>query len=505
LELGYPLLILSLFSAIISSALFIKKPKYAEILLYFSSSATFASFLILCAYFLTDTFSLWYVYSNSNAEMPVIFKFSAVWAGKEGSLLLWALFNLLATSFYISHGKKSKSKAKVAMVMTALSSYLLLNLVLFSNPFETLQYQPLNGVGLNPLLRTVEMVIHPPVVFLGYALASLLFAVTLFKAEYEEKVARIAWISLTAGIIIGGWWAYRTLGWGGFWGWDPVENSSLLPWLTLTAYFHVTRGREIFSYLTFTFVLFATFITRSGIISSVHAFGGEAADYSYLLPLLISIIPVALRIRTQIGSLCTQHLPTIFVSALVVVLLGTIAAVSLKVERTYYLVTFLPIFVLIALILVSKLKKIPMPAVLLHAGVLLVFLGATSVWVFESGEVVTLPDSGDLKLLNYYLEADIEKYTVTAHIKTSDTIIEPKVYIYKIERRDRVVSSVEIVSKLLWDEYYAIKDYDLKNGIFVLERYIVPMINAVWIGSALMLLAATLKLSGKVFKLRDKR
>uniref|UniRef100_A0A7C2SK77 Heme lyase CcmF/NrfE family subunit n=2 Tax=Archaeoglobus fulgidus TaxID=2234 RepID=A0A7C2SK77_ARCFL len=497
MEPGFLLLITSLITCFLAFTFFLaKKGQLGEILLYISTSIAFATLLLLLNYLITDSFSIWYVYANSNAEMSLLYKISALWAGREGSLLLWVVFNLLITSSYINWGKKDDRKAKVAAVMTLFTSYLIANIILFSNPFVVLPYTPPNGAGLNPLLRTVEMVFHPPVVFLAYSLSALLFSVTLANSYGERTVARLTWIFLTLGIVIGGWWAYRTLGWGGFWGWDPVENASLLPWLTLTAYFHLTRGREYFAYLTFSLILFATFITRSGIVSSVHSFG-EASEYSYIIPILFSLTPLVYKIRElSISSLCNRNLPVIFSSAALVVFLGTVAGISVTVKREYFLITFLPIFALIVLLAILKIKKISMPSTLTHLGVILLFVGATSVWLFEDARTITVTQNstGEYLLLDMKISGDAEKSTLTAFIKTPEGVIAPKLHFYP---DNRIVSTVEIVTEIFWDSYYAIKSFD-RNTV-TLEYYRVPMINAVWIGSALMVLGVFLRLSGKSF------
>ncbi|WP_456329006.1 cytochrome c biogenesis protein CcsA [Archaeoglobus sp.] len=502
MEPGFLLLVASLITSFSAFALFVaKKWELGEIFLYISTSTAFAALLLLINYFVTDTFSIWYVYANSNVEMPLIYKISAVWAGKEGTLLLWVVFNLLVTSFYINWGKKGEKKAKVAAIMTLFTTYLTVNILLFSNPFVVLPYTPPNGAGLNPLLRTVEMVFHPPVVFLAYSLSALLFSITLANSDGERTVARLTWIFLTLGIVIGSWWAYRTLNWGGFWGWDPVENASLLPWLTLTAYFHLTRGREYFVYLSFSLVLFATLVTRSGIISSVHSFGGEASDYSYIVPILLSLAPLISKIRNlSVSSLCNQNLPVIFLSAAVVVFLGTVAGVSVTVEKEYYLITFLPVFALITFLIALNIRRISMPTTLLHVGVILLFIGATSVWLFEDAETiaVTKNSTGDFSLLDLRISEDAEKYILTAFIQTPDGLISPEVYAYKVAGNQRV-SSVEIIPALLWDNYYSIKDLDWEKGTITLEYYRVPLINAVWIGSTLMVLGVLFRFSGKSF------
>jgi len=507
LEIGNFFLLFSLTTSVSSAVLFltalksrnIKYAKIAEDLLYASTSACFAALMLLTYYFLTDNFSVWYVYANSNLEMPTLYKLSAVWAGKEGSLLLWSFLTLLVTSLYISK-RKDLTKLKIGLIMSAFSSYLLIILEFTSNPFVTIPYLPTNGYGLNPLLRTFEMVIHPPVVFLAYSLSALLFSVVLpnsakGSASDQRAIAKLSWLFLTLGIVIGGWWAYRTLGWGGFWGWDPVENASLLPWITLTLYFHLRKHRELFAYLTFTFVLFATFVTRGGIISSVHSFGSGYSGYLYLAPLLASLIPIFSRIRDfeNIKSLCSPILPVLFSSAFIVVFMGTVANLMVKVERSYYLITFLPIFAMITLLAVLKIKKMNSTAKLIHAGLILLFLGSFSVWLFETHETLILGSENGFRLEDIWLNEDYEKLTVVAKIQTPYGVVHPAYVIYKIERKERGVSSVEIVSYPWKDEYFAITDFDLKKKSAVLEHYTIPLISCVWLGSALMVAGVILR------------
>ncbi|WP_202319262.1 cytochrome c biogenesis protein CcsA [Archaeoglobus neptunius] len=501
MELGNFLLLLSFLTCIASSLLFYGRRRLviAENLLYASLSFLLASLVLLIYYFVTDNFQIWYVYANSDAGMPLIYKISAAWAGKEGSLLLWAFFNLFLLSIYLNSGKKDDSKAITAFIVTVFSAYLLLILFLVSNPFATLSYVPSNGYGLNPLLRTIEMAVHPPVVFLAYSLSTLLFAIHLSNAEKSYIVSRVTWLTLTLGIVIGGIWAYRTLGWGGFWGWDPVENASLLPWLTLTLYFHVKKNREFFAYATFTLVLLATFITRSGIISSVHSFGGEYSDYFYVVPFTASLVPVIRRAMRfgELKSVCFSQLPVAFSAMLIVVLLGTLANLIVKVEKAYYLVTFLPIFAVLASVAALKIRNMDTARKMLHFGMILLFVGSASVWLFEQHETVNLGKNTEFKLMDMWIGEDAEKFTVYSKISTPYGEITPKVLIYKIDREDRRVSTVSVISYPWMDHYFAITSFDLKSGSVTIEYYRVPLILAVWVGSALMI-------AGEMFRLRGR-
>lgn len=245
-------------------------------------------------------FTILYVVRHTSTTLSPLYAFSAFWAGQEGSLLLWlwllSLFTLLVSI------KQEEEKNYVLAVLATVEAFFALILAFLSNPFAPAPHPFAEGMGLNPLLENFSMVIHPPTIFAGYAGLTIPFAYAiaylLAGKPIEEMVRKVrvwaivAWAFLGAGIIIGGWWAYIELGWGGYWAWDPVENSSLIPWLTATAFLHsavVTERRHhlkgwsfLFIVLSFLLCLFATFVTRSGFIQSVHAFA-ESPLGSYFL------------------------------------------------------------------------------------------------------------------------------------------------------------------------------------------------------------------------------
>lgn len=509
MEIGDLLLLFSLTATSFSALLFLlvlknrdfKLAPLAETLIHASTSACFAALALLFYYFISDNFSVWYVYANSNLEMPLMYKLSAVWAGEEGSLLLWAFYTLLITSIYLTGGKKDMVKVKAGLLMSAFASFLLILLTFSSSPFVTIPYMPSNGYGLNPLLRTFEMVIHPPIIFFAYSLSALLFSITLAK-DTDQMIARLTWLFLSMGIIVGGWWAYRTLGWGGFWGWDPVENSSLMPWVTLTLYFHTRRHKEIFAYLTFTLVIFAAFIARSGVISSLHSFGSDYFAFLYFIPMSSSLIPVVLRIRDfeNLKSFCSPLLPVLFYSALIVVFLGTIANLIFEVDRIYYTITFLPIFAMITVLVVLKIGGMNAALKVIHIGLIALFIGSASVWLLETHKVLKVESgaSGEFSLIDVWLNEDEEKFTVVSEIKTPYGLVHPKYFIYKVEREERGVASVELISYPWCDEYFALKDFNLQNKTVILEHYTVPLISFVWLGSILIMVGMVLRQSSKI-------
>lgn len=244
----------------------------------------------LLSYLLSDNFRYEYVFSYSARNQALAYKISAFWAGQEGSFLLWALFH---ASFGVLLTRK---KVPATMMTYSALQFLLLVVLIIKSPFRPMPGIQPDGMGLNPLLQDPWMVIHPPIVFLGYAALAVPFAWAihgLLTGRHKEVIAQalpwtlFAWSSLGAGIFIGGYWAYKVLGWGGYWAWDPVENSSLVPWLASGALLHMlllARVRDTavkYAYLAaivnFALVLYGTYLTRSGMLNnfSTHSFSDE--------------------------------------------------------------------------------------------------------------------------------------------------------------------------------------------------------------------------------------
>jgi cytochrome c-type biogenesis protein CcmF len=286
-------------------------------------TATAAS-VILAVLLLTRDMSVRYVSEHVNSHLPTAYRFSAFWAGQEGSLLLWLwLVTLFTVTMVVSKRVWNEPRGPTVLaVMAVTQAFLALVLVLLSNPFETLDPVPLDGRGLNPLLQNFWMVAHPPVIFLAYAAYTVPFALAIgglvvgrLDKDWLAMVRRwaiFAWLFLGAGILMGAYWAYLELGWGGYWAWDPVENSSLIPWLTGTALLHslmMQERRGVFKRwnlwlisLTFTLCLFATFVTRSGVIQSVHAFGRSPIGFYFLgfIALCLGALALLMYTRRQI-------------------------------------------------------------------------------------------------------------------------------------------------------------------------------------------------------------
>ena len=262
--------------------------------------------------FYTNDFSVLYVAEHSNSQMPLIYRLGAVWGGHEGSLLLW-VFLLSTWTFLVAQLSKSLDEFMVARVIGVLGlvlTGLLLFVLLTSNPFERLLPAAQDGRSLNPLLQDPGLVFHPPMLYMGYVGFSVAFAFAIASllsgrldaawARWSRPWTTAAWVFLTLGIALGSWWAYYELGWGGWWFWDPVENASFIPWLVGTALLHslaVTEKRGGFKSWTvllaitaFSLSLLGTFLVRSGVLTSVHAFATDPKRGIFILIFLVLVV-----------------------------------------------------------------------------------------------------------------------------------------------------------------------------------------------------------------------
>ncbi len=281
------------------------------------SALTVTFFLLVAASaliisFLIHDFGVSYVQQESNLAMPWYFTLSAFYGGQEGSLLYWALMLSIFSAIFILTSRRAP-QALVPYVMAALMSvevFFLIMLAIVSNPFVRLPVAPPDGRGLNPLLMDPGMLVHPPMLLMGYMSFSLPFAFAVaalitgkLNSDWLRSIRRwmlVAWSIQTTGLLLGAWWAYHVLGWGGYWGWDPVENAALLPWLTATAFLHSTMVQERRGMLkvwnlglviaSFALSIFGTFEVRSGIISSVHSFAYSAVGPYFLTFLAIIVL-----------------------------------------------------------------------------------------------------------------------------------------------------------------------------------------------------------------------
>ncbi len=352
------------------------------------------SFAALTYAFVTSDFSVKLVVENSNSAKPLLFKITGVWANHEGSMLLWvlilALYGAAVAAFggNLPPGLKARAIAVQAMVAVGFYLYILLT----SNPFLRVMPPPIDGQGMNPLLQDIGLAFHPPFLYLGYVGFSVAFSFSiaaLIEGRVDAAWARwvrpwtmAAWAFLTFGIALGAWWAYYELGWGGFWFWDPVENSSLIPWLAGTALLHsaivvekrdTMRAWTVFlAIITFSLSILGTFLVRSGVLASVHAFvssplrgtfilvllsvvtGGSLALYAWRGPQLKS--PVLFQPISREGALLLDNI--MLTTGAAVVLLGTLYPLfidvlnkfsggtdKISVGAPFYNATFVPLMI----------------------------------------------------------------------------------------------------------------------------------------------------------------
>ncbi|EOU9605858.1 heme lyase CcmF/NrfE family subunit [Cronobacter dublinensis] len=319
------------------------------------------AFLILVHAFVVNDFTVLYVASNSNTALPVWYRVAATWGAHEGSLLLWVLLMggwTLAVALF-SRNMPQEAIARVLSVMGGINVGFLLFILLTSNPFaRTLPEYPIEGRDLNPLLQDIGLIFHPPLLYMGYVGFSVAFAFAVASlltgrldtawARWSRPWTQAAWVFLTIGIVLGSAWAYYELGWGGWWFWDPVENASLMPWLAGTALMHslaVTEKRGSFRAWTvllaitaFSLCLLGTFLVRSGVLVSVHAFASDPARGMFILALLVIVIGGSLllyaikggSVRARIGNALWSRESfllgnnILLITAMLVVLLGTL-------------------------------------------------------------------------------------------------------------------------------------------------------------------------------------
>ena len=362
----------------------------SSIYVYAQFAALIGSYLCLTFCFFKDDFSVAYVLSNSSISLPWFYKICAVWGGHEGSMLLWVV---ILSSWMLAVNILSKQlepgmKVRVLIVLGALSIGFILFLLSTSNPFAR-QFDLLNSQGrdLNPLLQDPGFLFHPPMLYMGYVGFSVAFAfaiAALWMGRVESVWAKwtrpwtlAAWCCLTAGITLGSWWAYRELGWGGWWFWDPVENASFMPWLAGTALIHslaVCEKRKQFTAWTlllaitaFSLSLIGTFLVRSGVLTSVHAFAVDPQRGMYILVFLLLVIGGSLVLfATRSPSLPSKNHPhlvsresslllnNVFLTvAMLTVLMGTVYPLlidglglgKLSVGAPYFNTVFVPIMI----------------------------------------------------------------------------------------------------------------------------------------------------------------
>jgi cytochrome c-type biogenesis protein CcmF len=348
-----------------------------------------AAFAALTACYVRSDFSVLTVFENSHSAMPLIYKFTSVWGNHEGSMLLWVLILTLFGALVAAFGRNMPEsfKATVLAVQAWIAVAFYLFILLTSNPFLRLAPAPFEGRDLNPILQDLGLAVHPPMLYLGYVGLSITFSfamAALIEGRINAAWARwvrpwtlAAWMCLTLGIAMGSYWAYYTLGWGGWWFWDPVENASLMPWLAATALLHslvVMEKREalkvwsiLLAILAFSLSLIGTFLVRSGVLTSVHAFASDPMRGVFILAILVLFIGGALAMFawrapllkqgglfapiSREGALVLNNLllttvcATVFVGTLYPLALEALTGDKISVGAPFFNLTFAPLFI----------------------------------------------------------------------------------------------------------------------------------------------------------------
>ncbi|HEX3537270.1 MAG TPA: heme lyase CcmF/NrfE family subunit [Stellaceae bacterium] len=396
-EIGHFALVLALFIAVIQSSVpLVGASRGDGALVGLARPAAVAQFLFIAtaffalmhAYAVSD-FSLVNVASNSNSTKPLLYKLTGVWSNHEGSMLLWVFMLSLFGAAVALFGRNLPPalRARVLAVQAMIGVGFLLFILLTSNPFARLFPVPVDGNGLNPILQDRGLAFHPPCLYLGYVGFSISFCfavAALLEGRVDPAWARwvrpwtlAAWVALTIGIAMGSWWAYYTLGWGGWWYWDPVENASFMPWLVGTALLHsaiVVEKREalktwtiLLAIIAFSLSLIGTFLVRSGVLTSVHAFATDPMRGVFIL-LLLSVytggafVIFAIRAPSLAGGglfapisregglllnnlLLTTAAATVLLGTLYPLFLDVVSGQKVSVGPPYYAATFIPIMV----------------------------------------------------------------------------------------------------------------------------------------------------------------
>ena len=507
------------------------------------------AFGLLILAFLTDDFTLVYVAQHGHRQLPFGLKLAAVWGGHEGSLLLWVLC-LSGWSALFAWRYRHATDPFFALTLALLAiiiAALLIFVLGYSDPFTRIFPPAIEGRDLNPMLQHIGLILHPPLLYLGYGgltVAAAVALAALLRGEFNAAMAGLcwrwtvpAWSALTAGIVLGSWWAYSELGWGGWWFWDPVENASLLPWLSATALLHslsLTRQRGIFRHwsllltiVTLMLSLLGTLIVRSGILVSVHAF---ALDNVRAVPLfglfvLISLASLALygwRARdggpaVRFSGLSREMLILatllLFCAVLLIVLVGTLYPMiygllgwgRLSVGAPYFNRATLPFALLMLVVIVLATfvsgKRARLPTLLAHAGVLLFAAGIVVSSVSRQEISLNLQPGQQVTLAGYtfrFERLDLQakgNYTsekaIVALFDHQQRIGEltPERRFYEARRQQMMEPSIR------WNgihDWYAVMGEKTGADRYAFRLYVQSGVRWIWGGGLLMIAGALL-------------
>jgi cytochrome c-type biogenesis protein CcmF len=448
-ELGHYALVLALALALVQSVgpIIGARSRDSALMRLADSTALMQFILVATAFaalatcYLTSDFSVANVYENSHSRMPTLYKFTSTWGNHEGSMLLWVLILSLFGALVAVFGRNLPAtlKANVLAVQAWIATAFYLFILFTSNPFLRLEPAPFEGRDLNPVLQDIGLAVHPPLLYLGYFGFSIAFSFAVAAliegridaawARYVRPWTLAAWMALTVGIAMGSYWAYYELGWGGFWFWDPVENASLMPWLAGTALLHSAVVMEkrnalkvwtiLLAILTFSLSLIGTFLVRSGVLTSVHAFANDPTRGIFILVILVLFIGGALAmfaLRAPLlkqgglfapvsreGALVLNNLvlttacATVFIGTLYPLALEALTGEKISVGAPFFNLTFAPLFVPLMLampfgpLLAWKRGDVLGAAQRLMAAAGLAIVGIAAIYVVETGQSPLAP------------------------------------------------------------------------------------------------------------------
>lgn len=510
------------------------------------------AFLILVFCFLTSDFSVLYVAQHSHSLLSWGLKLAAVWGGHEGSLLLWVLF-LSGWSALFAWRYRRESDPLFPLTLSVLcmiAAFLLLFIVFWSDPFVRIFPPAIEGRDLNPMLQHLGLILHPPLLYLGYGglmVAAGVALASLLRGDFTKMTAWVCWrwalpgwCALTLGIILGSWWAYCELGWGGWWFWDPVENASLLPWLSASALLHslyVSRERGSFRHwslllaiVTLILSLLGTLIVRSGILVSVHAF---ALDNVRAVPLfaLFAILSLAslglygwrarasqqtVRLGVWSREMLILAALLLFCAVLLIVLIGTLYPMiygllgwgRLSVGAPYFNRATLPFGLLMLVVVVITMVRCrkggvhrQLPALLAHAGVLVFAAGI----LFSSGSrqeiSLNLSPGQQVELAGYTFRFERLELAVKGNYTTEKAFITlwqgdkrtgsltPERRFYSARRQQMMEPGIR------WDllhDWYAVMGEKTGEERYAMRLYVQSGVRWIWGGGLLMIAGALL-------------
>jgi cytochrome c-type biogenesis protein CcmF len=448
-ELGHYALVLALALALVQSVgpIIGARSRDSALMRLADSTALMQFILVATAFaalatcYLTSDFSVANVYENSHSRMPTLYKFTSTWGNHEGSMLLWVLILSLFGALVAVFGRNLPAtlKANVLAVQAWIATAFYLFILFTSNPFLRLEPAPFEGRDLNPVLQDIGLAVHPPLLYFGYVGFSIAFSFAVAAliegridaawARYVRPWTLAAWMALTVGIAMGSYWAYYELGWGGFWFWDPVENASLMPWLAGTALLHSAVVMEkrnalkvwtiLLAILTFSLSLIGTFLVRSGVLTSVHAFANDPTRGIFILVILVLFIGGALALFalrapllkqgglfapvSREGALVLNNLflttacATVFIGTLYPLALEALTGEKISVGAPFFNLTFAPLFVPLMLampfgpLLAWKRGDVLGAAQRLMAAAGLAIVGIAAIYVVETGQSPLAP------------------------------------------------------------------------------------------------------------------